>query len=190
MKEEIKEEMNNEENEKAMKNFDWKGHIRDVYKDMSNSEGGVNFIRPCADTETFLSAIWQMSDEVLEGMEVQVVIDDKDDLYISSGTPAFVSFQGHEDELTNGEPMRIPIKSWIHTHPFGEAYLSSTDWRTVNTWNTMMKSAIVLGDNQYLAVNMNNEQYEKGTYSAKKVFYGLIQQTVFDDIEPTMGGEE
>ena len=53
-----------------------------------------------------------------------------------------------------------------------------------------MKSAIVLGDNQYLAVNMNNEQYEEGTYSAKKVFYGLLQQTVFDDVEPKMDGEE
>jgi proteasome lid subunit RPN8/RPN11 len=190
MKEEIKEEISNEESDKAMKDFDWKGHIRDVYKDMSNSEGGVNFIRPCADTEMFLSSIWKMSIDVLDGMEVQVIIDDKDDLYISSGSASFVSFQGHEDELTNGEPMRIPIKSWIHTHPFGEAYLSGTDWRTVNTWQPMMKSAIVLGDNQYLAVNMNNEQYEKGTYSAKKVFYGLLQQTVFGDTELTMDGEE
>ena len=191
MKEEIKEEIKEEEeSEKIMKDFDWKNHIRDIYKDMINTEGGVNFIRPCADTEMFLSAIWKMSDEVLDGMEVQVIIDDKDDLYISSGTASFVSFQDHEDELTNGAPMRIPIKSWIHTHPFGEAYLSGTDWRTVNTWHTMMKSAVVLGDNQYLAVNMNNEQYEEGIFSAKKVFYGLLQQTVFDDIEPTMDGEE
>lgn len=190
MKEEIKEEINNEENEKAMEEFDWKQHIRDVYSDMLQTDGGVNFIRPCADTEMFLSAIWKMSDEVLKGMEIQVVIDDKDDLYISSGSPAFVSFQGHEDELVNGAPMRIPIKSWIHTHPFGEAYLSSTDWSTVKSWQPMMKSAVVLGDNQYLSVNMDNAVYPEGTFAAKKVYYGLLEQTVFDDVEPMMDGEE
>ena len=179
-----------EEENKAMKDFDWKNHIRDVYKDMNNTEGGVNFISPCQDSEVFLTSIWNMSMDVLDGIEVQVVIDDKDDLYISSGSASYVSFENHEDELVNGAPMRIPIKSWIHTHPFGDAYLSGTDWKTVKTWQPIMKSAIVLGDNQYLAVNMDNARYEKGTFSAKKVYYGLLEQTNFGDVEPMMEGEE
>ena len=132
----------------------------------------------------FLNTIWATSTIILPHLEVQVVVDDNNKIHVSKGTSGFVSFE------INPVGMKLPIKCWIHTHPFGEAYLSSTDWRTVNTWQPMMKSAIVLGDNQYLAVNMNNAQYEEGVFSAKKVFYGLLQQTVFDDIEPTTGGEE
>ena len=100
---------------------------------------------------------------------MQVIVDDKDDLYISSGSASFVSFEGHEDELVNGAPMRIPIKCWIHTHPFGSAYFSGTDWKTIKTWKPILKSAIVIGDNQYLA-------YEPETIRAKKVYYGLLEQ--------------
>jgi|TARA_B100001094_G_C18185066_1_gene803256 proteasome lid subunit RPN8/RPN11 len=154
------------ENEKAMKEFDWKQHIRDVHNDMADD---IEYLFPNNSTEAFMTAIWKMSIDTLEGMEVQVIVDDKDDLYISSGDPSFVSFEGHEDELVNGAPMRIPIKCWIHTHPFGQAYFSSTDWSTINTWKPILKSAIVLGDNQYLAFNPE-------TIVAKKVFYGLLEQ--------------
>tara|TARA_R110000851_G_C13022836_1_gene560355 strand:- start:780 stop:1343 length:564 start_codon:yes stop_codon:yes gene_type:complete len=184
------EEIKTEENNDAMKDFDWKNHIRDIYKDMSNTEGGVNFISPCQDTEVFFTSIWKMSMEVLEGMEVQVIVDNKDDLYISSGSASFVSFEDHEDELVNGAAMQIPIKCWIHTHPFGEAYLSGTDWKTVKTWQPIMKSAVVLGDNQYIAVNLDNSRYEEGTFPAKKVYYGLIEQTIYGNVEPTLDGEE
>jgi len=153
-------------NEEAMKEFDWKQHIRDVHNDMAED---IQYLYPNNSTEAFLTAIWKMSIDVLEGMEIQVIVDNKDDLYISSGTPAFVSFEGHEDELVNGKPMQIPIKSWIHTHPFGHAYFSSTDWKTINTWKPILKSAIVLGDSQYLA-------YDPETILAKKVFYGLLAE--------------
>ena len=39
----------------------------------------------------------------------------------------------------------MPIKCWIHTHPFGKAYFSGTDWNTINTYEPIMDSAIVLG---------------------------------------------
>ena len=44
--------------------------------------------------------------------------------------------------------MTLPIECWIHTHPFGKAYFSSTDWNTIRTWEPVMKYAIVLGGNE------------------------------------------
>ena len=44
--------------------------------------------------------------------------------------------------------MKLPVKCWIHTHPFGFAYWSGIDWNTIDTWRPMMKKAIVLGKNQ------------------------------------------
>jgi proteasome lid subunit RPN8/RPN11 len=167
MNEEIDEKMNEEiEITETMEDFDWKGHIRDVFGDVCDD---IEFLYPNNSTEIFLTAIWKMSLDALKGMEVQVIVDNKDDLYISSGNPSFVSFEGHEDELVNGSAMQIPIKCWIHTHPFGHAYFSGTDWKTINTWKPILKSAIVLGDNQYLAFNPE-------TILAKKVFYGLLEQ--------------
>jgi len=169
------EKMNEEiEITETMEDFDWKGHIRDVFGDVRDD---IEFLYPNNSTEIFLTSIWKMSLDVLEGMEVQVIVDNKDDLYISSGNPSFVSFEGHEDELVNGSAMQIPIKCWIHTHPFGHAYFSGTDWKTINTWKPILKSAIVLGDNQYLAFNPE-------TILAKKVFYGFLEQ------ETTYSGSE
>ena len=41
--------------------------------------------------------------------------------------------------------MKLPIKCWIHTHPFGSAYFSGTDIRTVSIWEPLMQTAYVLG---------------------------------------------
>ena len=102
----------------------------------------------------FLDTIWEMSLTAFDKpREVQVVIDSNNNLFISFGTPGFVSFRNQEDELYGEEgnprqPMKLPIKCWIHTHPFGTAYFSGTDWNTIRTWEMLMDSAIVLGDNQ------------------------------------------
>tara|TARA_R110000744_G_scaffold113275_3_gene212274 strand:+ start:549 stop:1160 length:612 start_codon:yes stop_codon:yes gene_type:complete len=93
-------------------------------------------------TDDFLSEIWEASTGILSGLEVQVVIDSSDRLHISSGTAGYVDFK------INPVGMKLPIKCWIHTHPFGQAYWSGIDWRTINTWRPMMKKAIVLGNNQ------------------------------------------
>ena len=164
-------EKNNDEkimNEEAMKDFDWKQHIRDVHGDMADS---MEYLFPNNSTEAFLTAIWKMSIDVLEGIEVQVIVDDKNDLYISTDRAVFVSFEGHEDELTNGDSIRMPIKCLVHTHPSGQACFSETDWSTIQTWKPILNSAIVLGDNQYLA-------YNPETILAKKVYYGILEQEV------------
>jgi len=93
-------------------------------------------------TDEFLNEIWEASTSVLPSLEVQVVIDANDRLHISSGSGSYVDFQ------INPTGMKLPIKCWIHTHPFGSAYWSGIDWRTIDTWRPMMKRAIVLGNKQ------------------------------------------
>jgi len=107
--------------------------------------------------------IWEMSLTAFDKpREVQVVVDDDDCLHMSFGTPGFVDFD------TPPIGMKLPIRSWIHTHPFGQAYFSGTDWKTIKTWQLVMNEAIVLGDNEYMV-------WEKG-----------IQHTVFFRKEPIL----
>ncbi len=87
----------------------------------------------------FLDAIWKASTEILPSLEVQVVIDDNWKLHISSGSAGFVGFPSEPKGL------KLPIRCWIHTHPFGAAYFSHVDWRTVSIWGQHMKCAYVLG---------------------------------------------
>jgi len=95
--------------------------------------------------ESFLDKIWEMSMTAFDiPREVQVVIDSNDKLYMDFGTPGFVSFSS----VPKG--MKLPIRCWIHTHPFGAAYFSATDWSTIRTWRTMLDEAIVLGDKQHM----------------------------------------
>ena len=89
--------------------------------------------------EAFHLSIWNASTIILNGLEVQVVVDGDDKLHISYGTAGFVSF------LENPVGLKLPVKCWIHTHPFGAAYFSGTDWNTVSIWKPLMQSAYVLG---------------------------------------------
>lgn len=91
------------------------------------------------DSPTFHAAIWEASVMILPGLEVQVVIDDNNVAHVSTGSPGYVDFQ------INPVGMKLPIKCWIHTHPFGAAYFSGTDIHTVSIWEPRMKEAYVLG---------------------------------------------
>jgi|TARA_R100001198_G_C5159525_1_gene165279 proteasome lid subunit RPN8/RPN11 len=156
---------------------DWKVTIRE-YWDMFREEAEWNFPNDAA--QAFLSSIWKASIRDLDGMEVQVVVDSNDNIFISSGTPSFVSFMQHEDELTK-QTMKIPIKAWIHTHPFGSAYFSSVDWSTINTWETIMDNAIVLGRMEYYSYHIPSDK-------GRKVFFG--DDGEIKDIVYYMGDEE
>ena len=112
---------------------DWEEQIKNAWAD-----GNFDF-----GDENFLDTIWEMSLTAFDiGREVQVVIDGKYNIYISAGDPGFVWFK----EPPTG--MTLPIECWIHTHPFGKAYFSGTDWNTIRTWEPVMNYAIVLGDNE------------------------------------------
>lgn len=121
---------------------------------------------------SFHRTIWECSTEILPGLEVQVVIDGKNNCFVSTGSPGFVDFF---------EPpvgMSLPIRCWIHTHPFGAAYFSGTDIRTVSIWEINMECAYVLGgeghygfwsqrEPQQLEIYRNNEQEEIQTWKRK-----------------------
>ena len=164
-------EMKNKENERKYGINSWKQHIRDVHNDMADD---IEYLFPNNSTEAFMTSIWKTSVDELDGIEVMVIIDDKDDLYISSGTSSLVSFINHEDELTNGNKMQLPIKCCIHTHPSGRAYFSERDWMTINAWKSAMNSCIVLGHNEYLAYNVKSKL-------AKMVYYGILNHNLGGD---------
>jgi hypothetical protein len=93
------------------------------------------------ENEEFLDAIWDVSVNELPELEVSVIVDSHLNLFISKGTGSFVDY---ESENVTG--MRLPLLCWIHTHPFGKAYFSGTDWNTIRTQKPILESAIVLGN--------------------------------------------
>jgi len=103
------------------------------------------------DDEDFHESIWQASVELLEGKEVSVIVDRDNKLFISKGTSSFVDYK---DENVAG--MKIPLRCWIHTHPFGSAYFSGTDWNTINAQAPILESAIVLGNMERMKWWKNN----------------------------------
>jgi len=84
--------------------------------------------------------IWYASTEILPNLEVQVVVDAKDAVFISTGSAGYV-----EQPFGLEKGMTLPVKCWIHTHPFGSAYFSGTDINTVTIWEPIMETAYVLG---------------------------------------------
>jgi len=104
--------------------------------------------------EDFLLAIWNVSTKFLPGLEVSVIVDKDDNLFCSYGSPGYVDYS------IPPEGMKIPIKCWIHTHPFGSAYWSRTDWNTIHIWKSIMEYAIVLGgDNQMHWYKIGQQEY-------------------------------
>ena len=157
-----------------IKNENWKREIVDAFVScISNTTGPIPYNNPNNELEAFLSVIWEKSMKAFDiPREVQVVVDAKNTVFINVGTPSFVSFDGADEEELEG--MKLPFKCWIHTHPFGQAYFSGTDWRTLNTWKPMLANAIVLGDNEYWA-------YDVKRGIVKQVKYGLLQSPKIEE---------
>ena len=110
----------------------------DMCKDLINAAYANNY-----DDEDFHASIWQVSVDLLEGKEVSVIVDKDNKLFISRGTASFVDYKNE-----NVAGMKIPLRCWIHTHPFGTAYFSNTDWGTINAQAPILNSAIVLGNKE------------------------------------------
>tara|TARA_R110000824_G_scaffold368422_1_gene557742 strand:- start:255 stop:815 length:561 start_codon:yes stop_codon:yes gene_type:complete len=100
----------------------------------------------------FFNAIWYASTEILPALEVQVVIDGNNNCHVTTGSSGYVEF-GMKPPVG----MKLPIKCWIHTHPFGSAYFSGVDWNTVNTWENLMQEAYVLGGVEHYGYWNNKE---------------------------------
>tara|TARA_R110000824_G_scaffold13260_5_gene57770 strand:+ start:1500 stop:2000 length:501 start_codon:yes stop_codon:yes gene_type:complete len=117
--------------------MNWKEAIESKYE----GESSILNVLNGDELTPFTEIIWRVSQEAFESpKEVQVVIDDNDELFMSVGTASFVDFP---HDMDGG--MKLPIKCWIHTHPMGRAYWSGTDMGTLKSWFPLMKSAIVLG---------------------------------------------
>jgi|ETNvirenome_2_60_1030617.scaffolds.fasta_scaffold10275_8 hypothetical protein len=142
---------------------DWKEQIQWAYRNGS--------------TQDFHDAIWAMSTYAFDiPREVQVVIDRHDMLFMSVGTPGFVSFDGH---FPKG--MVIPLKEWIHTHPFGQAYFSGTDKNTVKIWHSLLESATVLGKHQKAELKfrvLNDGKDHLYTHSERENRWNTVNQVM------------
>jgi hypothetical protein len=123
--------------------------------------------------KNFHEVIWKASTETLPHLEVQVVIDGKNNCFVSTGTAGFVDF--FEPPIG----MTLPIRCWIHTHPFGAAYFSGTDIRTVSIWEQNMECAYVLGgidhhgfwskrEPKQLEIYEDNEEYKIQTWGEEE----------------------
>ena len=147
-----------------VKDNKWQDKIEQCWEELYDD---IDFLYPNNSAETFFSVIWSASKTAFDmDREVQVIVDAKNELYVSVGTPGFVSFADQEGQLPG---MKLPLRCWIHTHPFGTAFWSGTDWKSIKTWRPVLQSAVVLGDNEYLAMNVEN-------YIGKKVYYGVMEE--------------
>lgn len=130
---------------------DWKEQIETAF--YAKKDWNINFH----------AKIWEMSMTAFDKpREVQVVIDSNDKLFISVGDGSFVSFDGQEGALKG---MKLPLQEWIHTHPFGAAYFSGTDLRTISIWERYLESATVIGKDEemkiFFRVGPNGEHFQE-----------------------------
>ena len=93
----------------------------------------------------FLDSIWNASTSILPGLEISVIVDRKGKLFMNSGSPGYVDYGG-----VDVKGMSIPIRCWIHTHPFGYAFWSGTDNRTLRNWRPINQEAIVIGKGEHM----------------------------------------
>jgi len=116
---------------------------------------------------TFHDRIWEMSLTAFDKpREVQVVIDGNNQLFISVGSPGFVTFGGQDE--TAG--MRFPLKEWIHTHPFGQAYFSGTDLRTISMYERFLDSATVIGQGEKRTLYFRADETKTKHYDVFSTF--------------------
>jgi len=111
-------------------------YVLNCFKKVSEVEN----IKVAFEDKRFFDAIWHASTEILPDLEVQVVIDGENNCFVTTGSSGYVEFG-----MSPPIGMKLPIRCWIHTHPFGAAYFSGVDIRTVSIWQTNMECAYVLG---------------------------------------------
>ena len=136
--------------------MEWNQEINDIWNLIQKTTLKVADLYP---------VIWKTSME-RDNREVQVVIDDNDNIFSSIGSPSFVAF------MQAPVGLKLPIKEWIHTHPFGSAYFSGTDVKTVRTFEPVMEKATVLGYNQIATwTPLFQEPYEHFVWLHEDVDY-------------------
>tara|TARA_R110001592_G_scaffold35695_5_gene121221 strand:- start:776 stop:1447 length:672 start_codon:yes stop_codon:yes gene_type:complete len=117
----------------------WQAEIKEVWKHLlfKGEDDPSN--------QSFIDSIWNASKNILGGLEISVIIDRDGKLFMNSGSPGYVEYGG-----VNVAGMKIPLRCWIHTHPFGQAFWSGTDTNTLRNWRPILEQAIVIGNQEYL----------------------------------------
>ena len=115
--------------------------------------------------DNFHNTIWEMSTNAFDKpREIQIVIDGNDKCHISAGNPGYVTFGGQEEGIAG---MKFPLKEWIHTHPFGQAFWSSTDMNTISMYHRFLNSATVIGNGEkqtsYFRYDADGNDYHEWT---------------------------
>lgn len=80
----------------------------------------------------------------LAGREVSILIDAKGEVFVDWGGPGLVP-------LSPPVGAKIPFRLWVHTHPFGFAYWSGTDQRSLSQAPLILDNAWVMGKNGVLS---------------------------------------
>jgi len=127
----------------------------------------------------FHQRIWDMSMTAFDKpREVQVLIDANDNTYISVGSPGFVSFDGQDEQLYGKDKpkMKFPLKEWIHTHPFGQAYFSGTDQTTIRMYERFLDSATVIGNGEKLTIYFRADEDRVQHYQEFSQFIWVGEQ--------------
>ena len=125
----------------------WQKEIKEVWKSLL-FRGEDNPRNP-----RFLEAIWHASTVILPKLEVSIIVDRDGKLFLNRGSPGFVDYRG-----VDLKGMKIPLQSWIHTHPFGMAFWSGTDRNTLRNWKFMLEEATVLGNGERLTWVKENDK--------------------------------
>lgn len=119
----------------------WYNLLEDAFRNsLANKIEDVEFLEHNTD---IMKALWYASTEILPHLEMQYAIDSNNNIFVSTGSAGFVDFT--INPVNEERKLKLPVKCWVHTHPFGSAYFSGTDISTVSTWKAVMNCAYVLG---------------------------------------------
>ncbi len=158
--------------------FTWKEHVRTLWDHIKEY---ADFCFPDNLTEAFLRVIENISHMNIaelrldgESKTVHILVDSKDDIYISNNT-AFLSsaIRKHEDEESVGD-IELPFKVWIQTKPDGTSKKTADTWKIIDDWKGEIAFSVVIGSEEYTV-------YEVETGREKYVSYDIINRSGIED---------
>ena len=158
--------------------FTWKEHVRTLWDHIKEY---ADFCFPDNLTEAFLRVIENISHMNIaelrldgESKTVHILVDSKDDIYISNNT-AFLSsaIRKHEDEESVGA-IELPFKVWIQTKPDGTSKKTADTWKIIDDWKGEIAFSVVIGSDEYTV-------YEVETGREKYVSYDIINRSGIED---------
>ena len=158
--------------------FTWKEHVRTLWDHIKEY---ADFCFPDNLTEAFLRVIENISHMNIaelrldgESKTVHILVDSKDDIYISNNT-AFLSsaIRKHEDEESVGA-IELPFKVWIQTKPDGTSKKTADTWKIIDDWKGEISFSVVIGSEEYTV-------YEVETGREKYVSYDIINRSGIED---------